>query len=163
MSFLLHGCVVFIHVVFQIRRHGWTHPQPWTATKDVILPVIGCLVTLIVLPPAVLQVLQRVFNYHLDENVLCEFSLHMSQYTRLAYEMFAVLHIYPSIFTLLVTGQSLATLMSMIKTWAQSVRDKEFLVAMQLQNLETGAKTSEPEPAEVETEDIALGDEDEED
>lgn len=73
------------------------------------------------------------------------------------------MHIYPSIFTLLVTGQSLATLMSMIKTWAQSVRDKEFLVAMQLQNLDSGAKTSEPEAAEAETEDIALGEEDEED
>ncbi len=53
--------------------------------------------------------------------------------------------------------------MSMIKTWAQSVRDKEFLVAMQLQNLDSGAKTSEPEAAEAETEDIALGEEDEED
>lgn len=161
--FLLHGCVIVVDVILQIRRHGWTHPQPWTATKEVILPVIGCLITLIVLPPAVLQVLQRVFKYHLDENVLCMFSLHIPQYTRSAYEMFAVLHIYPSIFTLLVTGQSVATLMSMIKTWAQSVRDKEFLVAMQLQNLESGAKMIELEAAEVETEDIALGDEDEED
>ena len=57
----------------------------------------------------------------------------------------------------------MVTLMSVIKTWAQGVRDKEFLVSMQLQNLEPESKAVDAELAEAEAEDIALADEDEED
>ena len=109
-----------------------------------------------------LQLAQRVLNYHVDQNVLCKY-LRIFDRLWIADECCPVLHVYPSIFTQLVTGQSLVTLASVIKTWAQGVRDKEFLVSMQLQNLEQESKAMDADTPEAGSEDIALADEDEED
>ena len=59
--------------------------------------------------------------------------------------MFAVLHIYPSIFTFAACIQTCVALSSIIRTWSQAVRDSEFLVEMRLQNLEQEAKLGELE------------------
>ncbi|KAJ3557499.1 hypothetical protein NM688_g1443 [Phlebia brevispora] len=125
----------------QIRRHGWTHPHPYVATKEVIAPIVVGLIGMITLPPAILWVIQRFLKFHASESIL-------------------FLHIYPSIFTFTACVQGCIALATVIKTWAQGVRDKEFLVAMQLQNLEPQAKTLEADNAEPE--DANLADEDDE-
>ncbi len=50
--------------------------------------------------------------------------------------VFTVMHIYPSIFTFTACTQVTFGLAGVIKSWSQTVRDKEFLVEMRLQNLD---------------------------
>ena len=46
------------------------------------------------------------------------------------------MHVYPAIFAGAALSRSAIVLFDMLITWSQSVRDKEFLVEMRLQNLE---------------------------
>lgn len=59
---------------------------------------------------------------------------------------------YPSIFTLAACVQGLTTVVDISAAWQMTVRDKEFLVEMRLQNLEPEeliAKLKEAENANV--------------
>lgn len=51
-----------------------------------------------------------------------------------------VLNIYPAIFAGAGVGRAIWGLYEMYLKWSQSVRDKEFLVEMQLQNLDAEDK-----------------------
>ena len=50
------------------------------------------------------------------------------------------MHIYPGICTLTAGILAAVAAVDMINSWSQTVRDKEFLVEMRLQNLEPGAE-----------------------
>lgn len=103
--------------VESIRRNGWTHPDPLKATREVIAPLTAGLLGMILLPPAVVWGALRVTGLQVNEKLL-------------------YLHIYPGICT--VTAACLAAVAGydVISTWSQTVRDKEFLVEMRLQNLD---------------------------
>lgn len=56
---------------FQIRRMGWTHPDPFRATKDVIAPLTGGLLGMIFIPPLALWCARRMFPLTVEDNFLC--------------------------------------------------------------------------------------------
>ncbi|KAH8104046.1 hypothetical protein BXZ70DRAFT_888328, partial [Cristinia sonorae] len=113
-----------------IRRTGWLHPDPLKATKDVIAPLTGGLLGMIIVPPLLLFGVRRFFPVNVDDN-------------------FLFLHVYPTIFTAAGCAHGITALSSLIGTWSQSVRDKEFLVEMRLQNLEQEAEKREQERREA--------------
>ena len=114
---------------------------------------------MIFFPPALLWVAQRVIPFHADHNLLCKrFSSCSAVY--LTDRVPQVLHVYPSIFTFAACVQGLIALVSVIRTWSQTVRDKEFLVEMRLQNLEPESKP--PEGDAGEGEDVMIVDEEDE-
>ncbi|KAI0685903.1 hypothetical protein BC835DRAFT_1523256 [Cytidiella melzeri] len=114
-----------------IRRNGWTFLDPIAASKDVIVPMIAGLLGMILLPPAMLWIVLRVFNIQADEHLL-------------------FLHVYPSIFTFAAVAQGAFALTAMLSSWSQTVRDKEFLVDMRLQNLEPEQEVKGNGPADGE-------------
>ena len=47
-----------------------------------------------------------------------------------------VMHVYPTIFMFAATLRSAAVAFDLLSSWAQTIRDKEFLVEMKLRNHE---------------------------
>ncbi|KAF9482616.1 hypothetical protein BDN70DRAFT_852941 [Pholiota conissans] len=106
-----------------IMQHGWTHPDPVTATKEVIAPLAGGLLAMILFPGILFRTVQHLFpDLPLDNR-------------------FIFMHVYPSVFILAGSVRSAITLYGMLSSWSQAIRDKEFLVEMRLKNHEP-----EPEP-----------------
>lgn len=62
---------------------------------------------------------------------------------------YTVLHVYPSIFTAVGVSQMIWFLGGFLKTWSQSIRDKEFLVELQLKNYEAKKKVSSAKEREL--------------
>ncbi|THH29527.1 hypothetical protein EUX98_g4673 [Antrodiella citrinella] len=116
-----------------IRRTGWTHPDPFRATKEVIIPLTGGLFSMILVPAILLWGARRLDVFRVDDN-------------------FLFLHVYPSLFTVAGCAHGISALSSLIGTWSQSVRDKEFLVEMRLQNLEADVAAKEKKQREKEKE-----------
>lgn len=56
----------------QIAANGWTHPDPWKATKEVIGPVTGGLTLLLLFPAAILLGVQRTFQLPTDGKFICK-------------------------------------------------------------------------------------------
>ncbi|KZT70808.1 hypothetical protein DAEQUDRAFT_708092 [Daedalea quercina L-15889] len=110
----------FIRGIDQIMRGGWTHPDPFRATKDVIAPLTFGLVGMLFFPAGVLWALRKVFMLQVTDD-------------------FLFLHVYPSIFTVAGFGHTALVASRVLGSWSQTIRDKEFLVEMRLQNLELEA------------------------
>jgi E3 ubiquitin-protein ligase MARCH6 len=54
-------------------QHGWTHPDPIAATKEVIAPLGGGLLAMILFPGVVFRTLQHFFpDLPLDNRFICE-------------------------------------------------------------------------------------------
>ncbi|KAF8625036.1 hypothetical protein AX17_006950 [Amanita inopinata Kibby_2008] len=124
---LLYAKIVFhvhrIHPANQITRglqrimdNGWTHPDPATATKEVIAPLTAGLLGMIVLPGALFK--------------LTQFLLPSVDFGG----KFIFMHVYPGIFVVAGLMRSAMVLHDLFSTWSQTVRDKEFLVEMRLLN-----------------------------
>jgi len=100
-----------------IKAHGWINPEPFSATAEVIAPLLVGLVGMLALPPAIVVLLRRVIPVQIDQR-------------------FILMHVYPGIFAgtgfirLGVTGSTA------LARWSQSIRDTEFLVEMRLRNYE---------------------------
>jgi len=105
----------FARAVQQIRRGGISRPDPVHATKEVIAPLVGGLIAMIFVPPVIIWALRRILPLPLDDN-------------------FLFLHVYPSIFTAAGCAHGVISMSTVLSTWSQTVRDKEFLVEMRLQN-----------------------------
>lgn len=58
------------------------------------------------------------------------------------------MHVYPSVFATVGLATSFVAFASSWELWAQSLREKEFLVEMRLQNLEPGTPSTDETPAE---------------
>ncbi|KAL0574135.1 hypothetical protein V5O48_007824 [Marasmius crinis-equi] len=102
----------------QIKHNGWTHPDPVAATRDVILPLLGGLVGMILLPGGLFRGVQYLIpSIPLDSR-------------------FMFTHIYPGIFVVTALARSSLLLHDGLASWSQAVRDKEFLVEMRLKNHE---------------------------
>ncbi|KAK7060792.1 hypothetical protein VNI00_000525 [Paramarasmius palmivorus] len=115
--------------IVRIKHNGWTHPDPVLATKEVILPVIGGLLAMLLLPGITLRVLQ--------------FVLPVMKTVTDDRAMF--IYVYPGIFLTAALGRSSIMLREVVASWSQAVRDKEFLVEMRLKNLEESEKGKERE------------------
>ncbi|KAF8644973.1 hypothetical protein AX16_008157 [Volvariella volvacea WC 439] len=102
----------------QIRNNGWTHPDPVSATKDVIGPMTLGLLTLIFVPGALFRAVQ----YLLPPRFVDDKSIFM--------------RVYPGLFILLGLARSAEVAKELLATWSQSIRDTEFLVEMRLKNHE---------------------------
>jgi len=101
-----------------IMALGWTRPDPVLATKEVIAPLVGGFLGMILFPGTVFRLLQHYFpNMPLDNR-------------------FMFMHIYPSVFVLAGAFRTAITLYGILSAWSQAIRDKEFLVEMRLRNHE---------------------------
>ncbi|KAH9840035.1 uncharacterized protein C8Q71DRAFT_474546 [Rhodofomes roseus] len=112
----------FIRGIDVIIRGGWTHPDPYRATRDVIAPLTFGLLGMLFFPAGVLWALRNIFMIPIGDD-------------------FLFLHVYPSIFTIAGFGHTAYVLSRVYGSWSQSIRDKEFLVEMRLQNLEHEANS----------------------
>lgn len=101
-----------------IKHNGWSNPDPVAATKDVIIPLLGGLAGMILLPGAVFRGVQFLIPSVTFDN------------------RFMFTHIYPGIFVVTALARSSLLLHDGLSSWSQSVRDKEFLVEMRLKNHE---------------------------
>ncbi|KAH9933406.1 uncharacterized protein B0H18DRAFT_1196777 [Fomitopsis serialis] len=126
----------FMHGIDQIMRGGWTHLDPFRATRDVIAPLTFGLLGMLLFPAGALWVVQKLFGLPLGDD-------------------FLFLHVYPSIFTLAGFGHTVLVGTRVLGSWSQGIRDKEFLVEMRLQNLESessnGADAKQPDKPYKET------------
>jgi len=59
----------------QIANNGWTHPDPWKATNEIIGPVTGGLTLLLLFPAAVVWGLRQTLSLPIDGKFICEQSL----------------------------------------------------------------------------------------
>ncbi|KAJ7601555.1 hypothetical protein DFH06DRAFT_440100 [Mycena polygramma] len=111
-----------------ITNNGWTHPEPVTATREVIGPVTFGLLGMIFLPGGVFLLAQH-FLPIIPKN------------SRLLF-----MEVYPAIFLLVANIRVGAVMLELLGTWSQSIRDKEFLVEMRLRNLEPEAPKEKEGP-----------------
>jgi E3 ubiquitin-protein ligase MARCH6 len=103
-----------------IMTHGWTRPDPVSATKEVIAPLAGGLLGMIFFPGLVFRTVQYFLpSVPLDNRF-----------------MPSVMHVYPTVFLFAATLQSAAVAYDLLSSWSQTIRDKEFLVEMKLRNHE---------------------------
>ncbi|KAK0238548.1 hypothetical protein EDD85DRAFT_1022072 [Armillaria nabsnona] len=99
-----------------VLHNGWTHPDPVTATKEVIVPVTVGLLGMIILPGLLFTILRHFLPF-LPVN-----------------DKFVFIHVYPAIFIIAASSRSALLSMDLLSSWSQSIRDKEFLVEMRLRN-----------------------------
>lgn len=123
----------------QIKQHGWSNPHPVSATRLVIAPLVAGLVGMLVLPPLAALAVCRLSPIPLDYRVLCESPLdrvpRVLSLCALA-DPPPVMHVYPSIFAAAGVARMAVTAATVLSSWSQSIRDKEFLVEMRLRNYE---------------------------
>ncbi|KAJ6568247.1 hypothetical protein DFH09DRAFT_1261311 [Mycena vulgaris] len=110
--------------VQHITNNGWTHPEPITATKEVIGPLTFGLLGMILLPGGAFLLAQHFIPF-------------IPRNSRLLF-----MEVYPAIFVTAAGVRFGAVLLEMLGTWSQSIRDKEFLVEMRLRNLEPESSKS---------------------
>lgn len=108
--------------------------DPMKATKEVIAPLTAGLLGMVLLPPALVWAAIRALRIREDPHEFC--TSYSIFYTPHVLNCIADLLVYPSIFTLAACAQGLHTMVDISAAWQMTVRDKEFLVEMRLQNLE---------------------------
>jgi E3 ubiquitin-protein ligase MARCH6 len=65
-------------IVAQLIRNGWTRPDPLTASKEIIGPVIGGLLGMTIFPAVVFDGMRRLLpGLCADNKVLCELNIHI--------------------------------------------------------------------------------------
>ncbi|KAF5384572.1 hypothetical protein D9757_007505 [Collybiopsis confluens] len=134
-----------------IKRNGWTHPDPIAATRDVIGPVAGGLMLMILFPAVIFRAVDHYFPLvgpHVDEKFL-----------------FA--YVYSGIFCIAGLTHTFILVREMLASWSQAVRDKEFLVEMRLKNHDPASRSQsrtptptdslEAEPQQIADEEIIIG------
>jgi hypothetical protein len=60
-------------LTWQIKAHGWTNPEPFSATAEVIVPLVAGLIGMLVLPPTVIVVLRHVIPVQFDQRFIRKF------------------------------------------------------------------------------------------
>ncbi|KAH9479708.1 ERAD-associated E3 ubiquitin-protein ligase doa10 [Psilocybe cubensis] len=109
-----------------IAAHGWTRPDPVRATKDVIGPLCGGFLGMIILPGAAFRALQYLFPSITVDN------------------RFMFMHVYPAVFIIAGGVRTAMSMYGVLSAWSQAVRDKEFLVEMRLRNHEPEMENEVP-------------------
>ncbi|KAF9013558.1 hypothetical protein BDZ89DRAFT_467644 [Hymenopellis radicata] len=134
-----------------ITHNGWTHPDPIAATKEVIAPMTGGLLAMILLPGLIFAGLQYLFPFiNVSDKFLCKYLLSCRSGASSSYYAVSVIHVYPAIFIIAASSRSAFVSMDVLSSWSQSVRDKEFLVEMRLRNHESDGPKDGAEGKEIE-------------
>jgi len=107
----------FTRAVEVIYRNGWGRPDVKHATAELIFPIGSGLVSMIAAPAVVTYMLSRAFPIYLDDLTL-----------------FRV--VYPGMFAVASIAQTVMSTRGAVRLWLQSIRDKEFLKEMRLQNID---------------------------
>jgi E3 ubiquitin-protein ligase MARCH6 len=121
-------------------RDGFVHVDPISATKNVILPLAGGLLAMLVLPAGVLALVQRWTTIQLGGKALCKSDIDSFRYFLGIDECISVIHVYPGIFAIAGFSSMASSLQAIYESWQQGIRDQEFLVEMRLQNFEKDKK-----------------------
>lgn len=118
--------------------HGWTRPDPVSATKEVIGPLAGGLLGMIFFPGLVFRAVQYFLpNVSLDNRFMCKLLIFNNiQDFQNSTVASIVMHVYPTVFVFAATLRSAAVAFDLLSSWSQTIRDKEFLVEMKLRNHE---------------------------
>ncbi|KDQ12990.1 hypothetical protein BOTBODRAFT_399709 [Botryobasidium botryosum FD-172 SS1] len=107
----------FTRAVEVIYRNGWGRPDVTHATSELIFPIGTGLVSMIATPAVATWALSRVFPAYVDDLTL-----------------FRV--VYPGMFAAASIVQTIMSTRGAVRLWLQSIRDKEFLKEMRLQNID---------------------------
>jgi E3 ubiquitin-protein ligase MARCH6 len=116
--------------------NGWVRLDPITATKEVIAPLLGGLLGMILVPGLGVQLIRHLvpaFAPH--KNAICTFSPPLTHTIFLLIETVLV-NLYPAIFMVAGLIRSSFVVYDILASWSQSIRDKEFLVELRLKNHE---------------------------
>ncbi|KAI6044437.1 hypothetical protein EDC04DRAFT_2642609 [Pisolithus marmoratus] len=105
------------HALQTLLGNGWLNPDPKQATKDLILPLLAGLLGMLVIPAGFVYFLREIVGLPIGSK-------------------FLFVHAYPGIFAAAGFSRMCVSAMGLLSTWSQAIRDKEFLVEMQLQNHE---------------------------
>lgn len=136
----------------RISENGWSNIDLVQSTKEVILPLVGGLTGMILLPGGLFRTAQAFFpNLVVDDKFICQYLIVFSLLFKLSSDLPTVMHVYPGIFALVGLVRSAVVLFNLLSSWSQSIRDKEFLVEMRLRN-------HEPEKTKVPRVDSILSD-----
>ncbi|KAH8996103.1 hypothetical protein EDB86DRAFT_2804184 [Lactarius hatsudake] len=100
-----------------IKAHGWTNPEPLSATVEFIVPLLVGLSGMLALPPVIIVLLRHLIPLRVDQR-------------------FIFMHVYPGIFAAAGLIRLGVTGSRALSRWSQSIRDTEFLVEMRLRNYE---------------------------
>ncbi|KAJ2917102.1 hypothetical protein MD484_g3273, partial [Candolleomyces efflorescens] len=100
-----------------IMANGWVRLDPIAATKEVIAPLLGGLLGMILVPGLGVQLIQR---------LVPAFAPHKNE----------IFNLYPAIFMVAGLIRSSFVVYDILASWSQTIRDKEFLVELRLKNHE---------------------------
>ncbi|KAH8110989.1 hypothetical protein DFH11DRAFT_1616415 [Phellopilus nigrolimitatus] len=107
----------------QMKDNGWRRLDAVAVTFDIIAPVTAGLLAMLFLPIFLVLGLQRLLPTTISPNTL-------------------FLYVYPGIFVAAACARMYAALQTLCGTWAQQIRDSEFLVEMRLRNLEAASNAA---------------------
>ncbi|THH10343.1 hypothetical protein EW145_g1377 [Phellinidium pouzarii] len=139
--------------VKEMKRKGWRCLDAVPITLDIIAPVTAGLLAILFLPVIVVFGLQQLLPTKIKSSALCQshpFTLSSIALVGTSYLLDlhcpprAVLYVYPGIFVCAAFTRMYSTLQVVCGSWAQQIRDTEFLVEMQLRNLELNRPVSVP-------------------
>ncbi|KAH9066911.1 hypothetical protein EDB87DRAFT_1721418 [Lactarius vividus] len=114
-----------------IKAHGWTNPEPLSATVEFIVPLLVGLSGMLALPPVIVVILRHLIPLRVDQR-------------------FIFMHVYPGIFAAAGLIRLGVTGSRALSRWSQSIRDTEFLVEMRLRNYEQEKEEEKIEEKEKE-------------
>ncbi|EIN10123.1 hypothetical protein PUNSTDRAFT_35157, partial [Punctularia strigosozonata HHB-11173 SS5] len=113
----LHSRTGIARGLQKIARNGWTSPDPWSATVEVIAPAFGGLAGMLLLPALVVLSFRKFLDMQVDNR-------------------FLLMHVFPGIFAAAGLYRTANSLNVLFASWSQTIRDNEFLVEMRLRNME---------------------------
>ena len=138
---------------FKLRDDGFRKFDVITATFDIIIPVTLGLLGCLLLPILIVMPLQRLLPNYISPKALCQ-SPPLSDpsdtppLSRTVYllnvccPLRAVLYVYPGLFVLAGIAKLYDALQDVAQSWAQQIRDSEFLLEMRLKNLDPPSSSS---------------------
>jgi len=119
----------------RFTQGGWRHPDALAATFEIIAPITTGLITVLVFPMVLVAGLQYYIPSAVNDKSL-------------------FLYVYPGIFVLACIARTAMLFESLLAGWTQSIRDSEFLVEMQLRNLDPSPAVN---PVTSSTSDVSTG------
>lgn len=132
--------------IFQIRDYGLKGLDVGDLTLHVIAPVTSGLLACLVLPIIIVLPLQRLLPNYISQIALCQSPLPASSDKPLMSGMVyllnvccpsrAVLYVYPGLFVVAGIVKLYDALQIVAESWAQQIRDSEFLLERRLRNLD---------------------------
>lgn len=130
-----------------MKENGWRRVNAVAITLDIIAPVAAGLVGMLLLPIILVTGLQRALPSKVSSNTVCQSLLLVlpnlpvlsstERYLRhLSCPSITVLYVYPGIFFAAGCARLYIATQRVVGSWAQQIRDSEFLVEMRLRNFD---------------------------